>query len=173
MTRGGERPRRHFTLADAMVLVAATAAGIAAGTPGESGDWRWAGVSVPLAWALAVVGISLGRPGDRRAFRRGAPGLHACLAVTVGAAAIILSEASYGVLNSWSAPWIQGPWIHYSFRMTAEYAGGSVAVAWLALVATRRWRPVPTWPDRLGRLIGAYWLLLLVVSQPAQHLIIP
>jgi hypothetical protein len=39
-----------------------------------------------------------------------------------------------------------------------EPASFCVAGAWLTLALARRWRPAPTWPDRLGRLVGVLWV---------------
>ena len=37
-------------------------------------------------------------------------------------------------------------------------AGLAVAVAWLGLAASGRWRPQASWIDRLGRGLGATWI---------------
>jgi hypothetical protein len=34
----------------------------------------------------------------------------------------------------------------------------AVAGIWSLLICDRRWRPEPTWIDRLGRCLGIYWL---------------
>jgi hypothetical protein len=36
----------------------------------------------------------------------------------------------------------------------------AIVAAWLALALGRRWRPVPTLLDRVGRVLGAYWILV-------------
>ena len=33
-----------------------------------------------------------------------------------------------------------------------------MAGSWLTLSLNRRWRPEPTWLDRLGRALGLYWI---------------
>ena len=43
------------------------------------------------------------------------------------------------------------------------YVGDAVAGAWLALVFGRRWRPEAGWIDRGGRLLGAYWILCVIL----------
>jgi hypothetical protein len=43
----------------------------------------------------------------------------------------------------------------------------AVPLAWLSLIATRRWAPEPSWIDRLGRILGVLW----TVSLPA-HLVL-
>ena len=46
-------------------------------------------------------------------------------------------------------------------------AVAAVPLAWLSLIATRRWNPEPSWIDRLGRVLGVLWM----VSLPA-HLVL-
>jgi hypothetical protein len=38
--------------------------------------------------------------------------------------------------------------------------GFGVVVAWITLVLVGRWRPEPTWLDRLGRAVGIVWILM-------------
>ena len=44
----------------------------------------------------------------------------------------------------------------------AEAIGLAVVTAWLTLLLTRGWHPEPTWIDRLGRILGACWVVLFV-----------
>jgi hypothetical protein len=44
-----------------------------------------------------------------------------------------------------------------------EVVGSVVLGAWAALVATSRWRIESSWIDRLGRILGAAWIGLLVL----------
>jgi hypothetical protein len=43
-------------------------------------------------------------------------------------------------------------------------AGFAVAGAWLALALGGRWRPEPSWIDRLGRAVGWLWIAALMVN---------
>lgn len=36
--------------------------------------------------------------------------------------------------------------------------GATVLASWSVLIGTRRWRPEPSWIDRTGRSVGAFWL---------------
>jgi hypothetical protein len=36
----------------------------------------------------------------------------------------------------------------------------AVVASWVALALARRWRPEPSWVDRAGRALGAYWIAL-------------
>ena len=42
--------------------------------------------------------------------------------------------------------------------------GLAVLASWVTLVAGRRWRPEPSWVDRLGRALGLLWVLLGLAS---------
>jgi hypothetical protein len=44
----------------------------------------------------------------------------------------------------------------------------AVPLAWVFLIATRRWDPEPSWIDRLGRILGALWM----VCVPAHFVLI-
>jgi hypothetical protein len=168
------RPRR-FTLTDVLVLIAATAAGLAAdcylwsdaALGFEVRSWGiWAlpdlrslvdcGIvlSTPPAvmWSAATVAFHLRRPRERmrRAVRR--PGMAACCASTsasimgigvAGCAALGRNDFSARLLLAYGLPLM---------------AGSAVAAVWLVLVLSRNWNPSSLWPDRLGRLLGGYWL---------------
>ncbi len=41
--------------------------------------------------------------------------------------------------------------------------GFAVAASWLVLIVGRRWRPEPSWIDRCGRAVGAYWIMLVPI----------
>jgi hypothetical protein len=45
---------------------------------------------------------------------------------------------------------------------TAPLVGIAVLVAWLVLLANRRFRPKRDWIDRAGRLLGFYWMALAI-----------
>jgi hypothetical protein len=45
----------------------------------------------------------------------------------------------------------------------ADRVGFAIAGAWLSLWLSGRWRPEPTWVDRLGRALGWLWLSFAVV----------
>ena len=48
--------------------------------------------------------------------------------------------------------------------LIASWAAPAVAGAWLVLLLSGRWRPDRGWIDRLGRAIGASWLVLEVLN---------
>lgn len=184
------RPPRRFTLADAMILVAGTAADMAAVRalppfvrPGPS--WRGfmlfrqrmdfvyapAASLLLLSWAvsLLICRACPPRPSLRRLTCQ--PGSVACLAA-VAAALIPLVARPFGLV---AATLLDRPahlrgsgfrWDHHAWLL--YYNGVTVAVAWIILALGRRWRAEPSWIDRAGRLVGFAWigiaLFVLVVQ---------
>jgi hypothetical protein len=141
----------------------------------------------PLAWSLAVfvLGLCHPRPSSRRLARR--PGFVACGAVSVVIiirivgfltllGRMVLKGSTTLGLEIWEAltvpfhvlakGWITvlanyaGPY----FSTTAFGASAATAVAWLLLIASGRWRSEPHWLDRLGRVLGWFWIGIIPFS---------
>ena len=172
-----EPPCRSFTISDAMVLVAATAVGMAGN--------RWAGWSIPLrlpaaesrslrfaalieeaelaclpmlaAWTMAFLFIRLRRPrtSHRRLVRQ--PGMLACYSALLGMAIfavwilIMLGLHSVTPNGYW---FLRGG----NFISNAERIGFLVIGAWFAMTMVCGWRPIASWIDRLGRVLGLGWI---------------
>jgi hypothetical protein len=178
---------RRFTLLDAMILLVGFAIGISFiilygkinnyiqdGTfPNNYGFYAllddWSGFRIvktslllPVlmieALAPALLLLRLFRPRPRFPRLLCQPGATACLATFVVMAcrgvAMIIRVASGGDYS------LRGGFIDFSadLQKTVPYA---VATAWLLLALGRRWCPEPSWIDRVGRLIGAFWIFLL------------
>ena len=45
-----------------------------------------------------------------------------------------------------------------------DECGFSVAVAWLTLTLGGRWRPEPSWIDRMGRVLGFYFIAIIPLA---------
>jgi hypothetical protein len=71
------------------------------------------------------------------------PGMVAALAMVFGLLWVtgLVHILLPGLMDAFTMPWIA--------------VGGSVAVAWVALVLLRRWKAERGWVDRMGRLMGA------------------
>jgi hypothetical protein len=163
---------RNLSLTDVMILVAATALGCSlvswAGVKAvvEQGNYLKYRYNYSVAFGLVVnpvwltltfaaliIRLRSPRPSFRRLARQ--PGLVASLSVSLAAPislAIFLLEAS-------NFRWRLGMPIPSNYFGRLPFVMSWVVFgAWLALALNRRWRPVPSSIDRLGRLLGAGWL---------------
>jgi len=170
------RPKsRPFTLGDAMILIVALALGLAIARPGiiVIAD---AIRSVPLKQFRTLAGaVSLGRflnivllnflffllpaflimrlKRPRAALRSMIcqPGFAACAAPVV----IVLATLPLALLHPSG---LAGQVIEIVGQVLLV---GAAPLAWVFLVATRRWNPEPSWIDRLGRILGALWMVCI------------
>ncbi len=54
------------------------------------------------------------------------------------------------------------PWEHLTFDWeNANAVGLTVAVGWIVSWLSGRWRPEPSWIDRMGRIFGVYWITMV------------
>ncbi len=188
-TTATTRRERPFTVLDAMVLSGATAPACLLARPYVFGsgpgnrdgliavfseapdDWLEAvdtaayylfKMTLPFAAGLSLALFALmllpPRPPWRRLRRRPGFVAGAAAALTVAIGTLLLGPFRLmphllgvtlevdGVLMIWSV-------------IALHPIGPAVAVSWSTLALTGRWRPSPTWADRLGRLLGVYWLI--------------
>jgi hypothetical protein len=188
-----DSPRRRLTMADAMLLVAALAPGLIllriaarlglfARPPSNSPPGREflehlavAGGSLLFPLALAVIVLTLREPhrARRDAIRR--PGFVSCVALAVAAilpiAHFLVRVATVKKANLPAAVNQRNFTAELSLsfnnmfgRLESE-AGPMIAGAWLALALTGRWRPGPSWLDRLGCLVGACFIVMYIYIQ--------
>jgi hypothetical protein len=185
------RPIRRLGLSDAMILIAASGAGLAVfqlvskGVLGGPYQWSrlivrplggWTpgqalvrlvellGPSLPFAAAwtcvIPLLRLRAPRPSIRRVLRQ--PGTVACLASIIGAlwATTALLE-TLGVLVVTRGRQIGDGWLfHFVVEEIFPDMGLAVAAAWFGQAIAGRWRPVPDWVDRLGRVLGCYWIIV-------------
>jgi len=171
---------RRFKLLDGMILVAATAAGLAAlrtystyllsGSRSRSVPPPWAlpalvvargivwGSPIAAMWSLFATAISLRPPRPRLRRLAARPGILACWAASLG---LVLG---LGVTLNFALNLGPGsnPERFLVFCLLIAYpVGFTVAGAWAASAWGGRWRPEPRWLDRLGRALGLYWIALI------------
>ncbi len=174
-------PIRRFTIADMMILVVASAAAmvilrpympghfIALGwIPSISTDrwhllraWAWLdgpGSCVVVPWMAALIAIRLRRPRPSRLRLAGQPGFVACVAVLVSLAPGLAWYAATRHRPGFQ----QTVGFQQAWSEILHWSSTAVVGSWIALALTRRWRPEPSWVDRMGRALGAYWVVLLV-----------
>ena len=177
-----DRPQsRQLTLADAMIFIVAIALGLALAGPGillildairtaphqqfqtlagAVGLGRFLNIVVLnflffLLPAFLIVRLRHPRPPLRSVIRQ--PGFAACASPV----AIVLASLPFALL---APSGLAGQVIEIAGQVLIAAA---VPLAWIALIATRRWDSEPSWIDRLGRILGALWM----VSLPA-HLVL-
>jgi hypothetical protein len=171
--------RRRFTLLDAMVLVAATAVGLAwaranrasmaaliawQALPGRPTASFSLSIRLPnnvlpflAVWTVALLAVRLGRPSPRyrRLVRR--PGFAACYAVVLGLVIVAVE-----VIPNWAVT----PTCYLTTQAGSPPAT-VLAGAWLTLALGGGWRRDRRrdWIEIAGRALGAGWLAVFAVSQ--------
>jgi len=185
------RPRevRRFTIADAMVLVSASAVStllLRSYMPGFALQLGYLGSSVSGPWGpwhvyawlhgpgsclvvpltAAVIVARLGRPRPRWSRLACQPGFVACLAVTASLAPGLLWYATIRHRPGFRQPGA----FEQTWSIVTHWTDTAVLGAWLALALARRCRAEASWVDRAGRALGVYWVLLLLALFALQWL---
>lgn len=169
--------RRRFTLLDAMILVAASAGGLVLmrlfwvswGPFADMGlttevslanGVEWLPTAIALttpcaaAWSATLLVLRWRPPRPaRRPWQR--PGI---LANSIIGLAILASVPVLAFIVWWSGPGPPGK-LATVFLLTAPALGVAVMACWLTLLLTRRWRRAADWIDRLGLLLGVFWII--------------
>jgi hypothetical protein len=145
--------------------------------------------TIPFAMTLTAAVLILRFRSPHPRFRQIArqPGAVACAAALFAMAARMMQEALIYTLGfmtlpssplrlpsppfarhehpAWRLPWTQV--VHNIVLETFPFfvspaVAIAVIVAWAVLWANRRWCPEQSWLDRMGRLMGIYWITLAV-----------
>lgn len=175
-----DNPARRLTLAEAMATIAATATGLAASRyfppwvydhPMLTADqnkffyWTislelWLTVLLPclLMWTFTSFALHRRQGRWRRMFRR--PGI-AASTTTILVLAAVSSNAGLSELSHSS-----GDFLNYSFKVLVTLAnvnGLAVGALWMVLLLGGLWCPTLGPGDRLGRLLGWFWIALSAI----------
>jgi hypothetical protein len=163
---------RRLDLVDALVLVAVPAAGFGlihavelffvGRVIGGSNGRGCVAAAVPflIASTAACLVMILRRPRPTGQRLRQPPGMLACVAAALAIGfetawnVVMLARHGRAGFHRGLIPGAQG----LMQSTYAEPVSFCVAGAWLTLALARRWRPEPTWPDRLGRIVGILWI---------------
>jgi hypothetical protein len=164
---------RPFTLGDAMILIIALALGLALARPGISAlafkirtvpldYFRTSGAAVALGRTLNFILLSflffllpaflivrLKRPRAPLRSLIHQPGFAACAAPCAVFSAFL-------PLALLAASGLAGQVIEIGGRV---FLIAAAPLAWVYMIATHQWYPVPSWIDRLGRILGALWMV--------------
>jgi hypothetical protein len=164
-------PRRSITIADVMILVAATAGGSALSKTvdfSQHPSSGWGEIinrcmtadmrTYPflLSWAptVLILGLVPPRPRLRKIFRQ--PGMVACGSATLAIAIELIPTVVLGPTIGVEYAIKKG--LHHTLPVLvlscARYACFSIVGAWATLALSRTWRRGRTWIDRLGTVLG-------------------
>jgi hypothetical protein len=166
---------RKLSVADVMILVAATAVGLALtrayfgeyfqARPIREHQWlRWAIVAGSLqsiyylpilaSWSVALVVLRLRPPRPRLRRLAWRPGwvatCAAATALTIGWLMVTIQH--YTGHRGW-----------HLVESSVHPVGVAVTAAWVNLAACGRWRPEAEWIDRLGRVVGVCWIVITLL----------
>jgi len=183
------KPARRFRLIDAMIIVAATATGLAWGRTdlvatvqareiptgivfsdmqtrpvvfADRMNTFRRGASRHLGcWTLAVLMVRLRSPRPRHFRLMCQPGM---LAVATATAYAVVGAAGFLLAFLIRAKY-KPAWSDYAGQaIDLHGTSKAIAAAWLILALSGCWRPERTWIDRLGCLIGLAWIVLEIAG---------
>jgi len=168
---------RRLTIVDVMVLVGGVAIGLAwmrvvrsgaASTHADSYvEWLLRGPSTCVAAGLAValIVLRLRRPRPRRRRLVIQAGFVACAATL---ASLILGTGCwlfFEMVHTRTAGSVR-PMVPSSiWSWSTAAVPGFLTGSWLGLWLARRWATEPSWIDRAGRIVGAFWIAGALWSQ--------
>ena len=170
---------KRFSLIDAIVLVAATAAGFAVGRAVHPIDRGYGGftrdavadyaVSLSLMWALAVLALNLTRYRATRRELACRPGFTAVVGIVIERLADLLyyavifplEDAFLRRVSFFDLPVFLSELLYLSITnvVRGSSSAGVVAAVWIVTALAGCWRAEKTWLDRTGRALGVFWLL--------------
>jgi hypothetical protein len=179
---------RRITVADGMILIAGLAIAMWASATGlvpwistclsiPAEIWRADPVRLALHWGSEILGhsqpiaavltlvvlllrIPKPRPNLRRLVRQ--PGFTACAAASV--AICIGGGLTYATTKARFVPGFAAQGYTYiALLRQASEPGIAVASCWILLALGKQWRFERTWIDRLGWILGGYWLIMIAV----------
>lgn len=179
------RTARRLNLFDVMVFVAMAGVGTSSLREVSLDDFSLPairhGLVGPLLpcsfiWTLAALLLRLRhpRPPRRRLARQ--PGAVACavsvLVAGTGALALLLAMVERHYMGGPQVA-LTNQFVPRFLEAMAPYMGFGVLVAWLVLALYRMWRPEPSWADRLGRVMGAFWIATIpILVWPSGRLVL-
>ena len=173
---------RSLSLADAMILIIALGLGLALTRPAmlliadailSDPQWRFQSFAGAVSLlrmlnvvllnflffflpAYLIIRLRRPRPGLRSMICQ--PGFAACAAPVV----IVLATLPVALIP---IPWLPVPVIEVGGQILLVV---TAPLAWIFLIATRRWNPEPSWIDRLGCILG----VLAMICTPLHFLLI-
>jgi hypothetical protein len=111
-----------------------------------------------LSSACLLIRLRPPRPARRRLWCQ--PGFAACAAAVLGV--VIQAMAAVITIHTRLAGW--GLFDMQVFWRSWPFSGPAVAGAWLTLIVAGCWRAERSGIDRLGRVLGACWLVEMLIA---------
>ena len=173
------QPPIRFRLLDAMILIGAAACGLALAKWGYGEAFTTPmppyirGLQVhgfvvfaayPLTFAVVVLRLLRARPRRRRLCSQ--PGFVACSTVVIVASFNLSIFSTHHFLLDADS--------NYKLRdvvissLGFSYTSPAVLAAWMLLAIGGRWRAERSWIDRLGRILGVFWLMPFLILEIVQ-----
>ncbi|MFO0891627.1 MAG: hypothetical protein U0790_21090 [Isosphaeraceae bacterium] len=122
-------------------------------------------ISIVGPWTVLLLVLRLARVPVarwRRAWRK--PGIAACLAAVLAACWTGLALLTVLAMEHVDPGRVARPSHVWARKYLADeifmYLGAAVAVTWLVQALSGRWKRPVDWIDRMGRLVGAAWILI-------------
>jgi hypothetical protein len=117
-------------------------------------------------WTLAILIARLRRPRPRGRGLARQPGFVACCSV----ATVLMIQYGPGLLAAimnYPPPARVDARQHVLVFLHPSWTGPGLAVmaAWLALAMNQAWRPVPGWIDGSGRVLGFFWIAVVIIDR--------
>jgi hypothetical protein len=134
---------------------------------------RWTSYSFSFffaAWSLAWLLLRLRRPRPRLRRLMRQPGMVACTASAVVLGIRLINHLSiagliachYGGADAWG--YLDDITTQDEMPFVPSQIGCAVAAAWAVQALGGCWRPERSWIDRMGRVLGWYWLAMIPFS---------
>ena len=180
--------KRNFNILDAVVLVAATAVGIAGGrafsepviprgkSPFDPGPTTWRDLLagrikeacyystfVLFALGVAFLLLRLRKPRPRLRWLWRSPGAAACLTVSVVVLVNVLRSGTVwliSIVRDWDD--LSFNWILDVQTLANQQAGAAILAIWLVLIVSRAMKITRDWLEVFGLLVASGWILLLL-----------
>jgi hypothetical protein len=172
-------PKRYFTLVDVVILIAATAGGLALLRPALDdlkflGGWDWAEMATSffygllyappllIAWSVGTLALSLRQPRPPLRILARSPGFVINTAVVAG---LLLAFFDYLTQTRVNPP----SYMHVLTLDVPFAVRNSVIGSMVALALFHRLRPRSVWTDWLGWAMGLLWIVIALLSWPRGH----
>jgi len=124
-----------------------------------------------LVPAVLMIGLYRAQPSRREAAR--GPGLVACFVAVAASILPLVWFAGRVLIESRLRYPIYSVPFNNMFGRWMIAAGPMILGAWIALAIQGRWRPNPTWTDRVGCVLGSCFLLIYLYSEIYFDVVLP